>query len=843
MMIARIVLLLMIPLPVAVVAAEALPEAVMPGKHREVLGYYCLDCHDRASRKGEVNLEELSFDLRTFESAEMWQKVLDVMNSGEMPPEDEEQLTAAEKASFLEDLSVTARKILSDAGGVITIRRLNRREYVNTIRELLGVEVDATDLPDDANPGGFDTAGGSLFFSSDQFEQYVKIGRRALDEAIVAGPKPKVQKVRREAEVDANNMVRKRLRVLERSHERAEAWRNSGGRPPTEFGFIDEARVEFEDGNYQKWAPGWREYLSWPEAETGAVLASAFQGAMVDTTRIPAKSPPGRYLLKVRIGALPDAPWHRRFLEVGTPEVGAGTGEIAVLDCFRVAGTVRSPQVLEIPVRIGLDGPRAFGLRERQHNNREAARYIYQRSQSHRKGLPDPALWIDWVEVEGPLHKEWPPAAHREIFFKGPNAAKKDWYARKIIERFASRAFRIRQPSGAFLDKLMELYRGQRGIGLSFEEAIKEPLSVILASPSFLYLAEPAGERRRLTGPELSVRLSFLLWSAPPDEALAAAGREGGLADPEVLRAQVDRMLAGPRAAEFISGFAHQWLHMERLDFFQFNYRHYPQFDESTKEAARREVYETIRSILDDDLRVGTLLKADFVVVNDLLASYYGLKGVTGRDFRKVAVPKGMPRGGLLGMAAVLAMGSDGERSSPVERGSWVMRYLLHDPPPPAPANVPQLSRNAGKLLGARDLLEVHMEEPQCFQCHRKIDPIGYGLENFDAAGKWRTKELVELMQGNRVRSSKYYPIDTAGTLPDGTAFDGFFELRDRIAEREDAFARGLTEALIEYGMGRPYGFTDLDLANEILDAAVNENYRFRTFIHALVQSDAFQTK
>ena len=388
------------------------------------------------------------------------------------------------------------------------------------------------------------------------------------------------------------------------------------------------------------------------------------------------------------------------------------------------------------------------------------------------------------------------------------------------------------------------MHRARIDAGESFAEAIKTPLAVILASPSFLYQSEPTDQsKRQLTDRELAVRLSYFLWSGPPDEELLATAERGELIDPTHLREQTDRMLADERSWEFVSGFAHQWLDMERLGFFQFNHRRFADFDESVKAAARQEIYHTLNTVLQEDMSIGQLLKSEFVVINDLLANYYGIDGVQGNQFRKVNVPMESPRGGLLATAAVLAMGSDGERSSPVERGSWVLRHMLHDPPPPAPANVPQLSRIEDKLLSARQLQTAHMEEPQCAQCHRNIDPIGFGLENFDAAGKWRDRERVEVEGRRKVAAAKNHPINPSGTLPDGTEFKNFHELRDAIATREDAFAKGLTESLIGYGLGRPYGFSDYELAERITAQASDKQNQLREFIQALVHSPEFQTK
>jgi hypothetical protein len=240
------------------------------------------------------------------------------------------------------------------------------------------------------------------------------------------------------------------------------------------------------------------------------------------------------------------------------------------------------------------------------------------------------------------------------------------------------------------------------------------------------------------------------------------------------------------------------------------------------------------------------LLAAEYVVVNGLLADYYGLEGVLGDEFRQVALPAGSPRGGLLGMAAIHAMGSNGEHTSPVERGAWVLRKLLNDPPPPAPPNVPQLARLAGKSLTTRERVVFHQEEPQCASCHRKIDPIGFGLENFDAVGAWRTTDssvAVNAAGKPDPKTKKTWTIDPSGALHGGPAFADFFELRGIVAARPEQFARGLTAALIQYALGRPCGFGDEPLIDSIVNDARSHEFGTRSFIHALVQSRSFRTK
>ena len=830
------------------------PTAEVPEAHFAIFDKYCLECHDSLTEEGGVNLDDLSFKIDTVASAELWQKVLNSLNSGEMPPEDEPQLSDKEKTQFLDDLShemVAAREILSDSGGMITMRRLNRREYENTIYDLLGVKIDAEDLPADTNSDGFDTTGASLFFSSDQFEQYLRLGRRALDETFLLSKEaPKPLTFKRESEPPINKFFEKLSSKLKADYDKAQEWRAvAETKAPKAFGFLDENDVNFHERIYTQQYPTFRQYLDRPESKTGVLLYRLFNGAVVDSVSISPKWPAGEYLLKVRAAALENAPSHERFLEYGIKTGNGRSGELELLGCIEVTGTMDEPQILEIPVTVKKTGSRDFGLRQRQHNNRDASRADFLKAQVQNKVGPPPALWIDRVEISGPHFEEWPPRGVSEIFFKGREwwaQPDEDVYAREIIEHFATRAFRIKEPSKAYLDKLFELYLARKAEGEKFQNAIREPLATVLASPGFLYLIEPVPgqSKRELTDLELAVRLSYFLWSSPPDKALYEVARAGKLNDPANLAEQTNRMLKDLRSDAFISSFAHQWLHMERLDFFQFDFRRFPEFDDSVKAAARQEVYETLRAGINEERPLKELLKSDHVFVNDLLADYYSLDNVRGAEFRKVSLPADSPRGGLLGMAAVMAMGSDGNRSSPVERGAWVMRKLLDDPPPPAPANVPQLSRLQGQLLSPRELQKAHMEEAQCAQCHRKIDPIGYGLENFDAAGKWReTMVLQQAGKRKKAKQRKVIDIDAHGQLPSGVAFEDFAGLRDAVAGENSAFERGFTEALIEYALGRPYGFSDESLRERILKRARAKDGEMREFIHALVQSKPFRTK
>jgi len=875
-------------------------EARLPDKHRAFFKQHCLSCHDSETQEGKVNLQTLPFRITTLQQAELWQKVLNALNAGEMPPEDELQPTNAQKAGFLDDLAqtmVAARKKLSDSGGKITLRRLNRREYQNTIEHLTSVRVDVGSLPTDSGSGTFDTVGTSQFISSDQFEQYLKLGRNAIDEAFErqTALKHVPQVVRVEPETTVNVQSRTDMARMEEEYKRYLLWKaevDKAALAPENQKVIEQIREKYrlrdltdsvrlyQNANLLKWMPSakkfgfkdanaasfsyqggygrkyayMKHYAELPHSHRGTYLKLAWGIQRIDVTPNPKNLPAGTYTLKVRAGVVEDSPSYRHFIEIGHPQrvngVRAGFAGFPI-SSHQVTGTIEQPKVIETRVEMGLHTQREFGIQERQPTNRKSLRDAFNRGKrDNGYGIP-PAIWIDWIELEGPLPETGIPSPLQMILsrYSGNTAVSDAERARTVLTEFAHAALRRVKPDTAFIDKLLAIFEARRKAGETFEVAIRTPLSIILASPGFLYLNEPGNEteRRQLNDRELAVRLAYFLWSAPPDQQLLDLAERNQLHQLDVLRAQVDRLIADSRSDKFVSGFVHQWLDMERLDFFQFDVTLHREFDENTRAAARQEVYRSFAHLLRNHEagRLGKLLKSDYVFINGLLATYYGINGVTGGQFRKVTLPPDSPRGGLLGMAAIHAMGSDGVKSSPVERGAWILRHLLNDPPPPAPPNVPQLSRLADKPITTRERLRAHQEEAQCASCHRKIDPIGFGLENFNAAGKWRTTDSYRLTnkRGRRIGNGKTWKIDASGAFHQGPAFSDYHELRDLIAEREEDFARGFTENLIEYALGRPFGFVDEDLALNILAATKREEYSVSEFVQTLVQSKAFRTK
>ena len=656
-------------------------------------------------------------------------------------------------------------------------------------------------------------------------------------------------KQRREVELHANAKVSGTYNGwFKGGHDHAKAFLETG---KPQKGIIDEKQATFRIAQFEEQGATFRRYLDDPLTKNGSFLTLSpvnkeefialppeHPSGWLKTKQVVETLPSGQYKLRFRIGAVEGSPSERHFVDLGAVP---GKDQFHHLSTFQITGSTSQPQTIEVPVQLTKDGPRKFALREKRDIKTDQTRY---KAALKKTGVgPNPALWIDWVEWEGPLGPSTDDPRRNDWWITDAIDPDDSSRARKILQQFAFKAFRGVEAEVEFIDRLTDIFAVRREAGDSFKTAIRLPLSIILASPSFLYLNEPSNAvgSRQLSDRELAVRMAYFLWSGPPDAELLKLAEQNTLHLQETLRQQVDRMIADPRSDEFVSGFVHQWLDMERLDFFQFDVNLHRDFDESTRAATREEVYQSFAHLLRDskDGRIGKLLKTDYVFVNGLLATYYGIEGVSGDKFQKIKLPADSPRGGLLGMAAIHAMGSDGIDSSPIERGAWVLRHLLNDPPPPAPPNVPQISRLNDQVLTTRERLIAHQEEAQCASCHRKIDPIGFGLENFNAAGKWRTTNHA----GGKGRTGKTWTIDASGAFHKGSHFSDYHDLRDLITEREGDFARGLTEHLIEYGLGRPFGFSDEHLADGIVGSAKTKRFSLSEFIHALVQSKAFQTK
>ncbi len=411
-----------------------------------------------------------------------------------------------------------------------------------------------------------------------------------------------------------------------------------------------------------------------------------------------------------------------------------------------------------------------------------------------------------------------------------------DTCATSIIAELARRAYR-RPVMAHDLDPLLGFYHQGYADG-GFESGVERALRRLLASPEFLFRIEGdpdgvgPGVPYRVSDLELASRLSFFLWSSVPDDALLEAATANTLRDPGVLAAQVHRMLGDPRAASLTTNFASQWLHLRNLDAAQPDARLFPDFDDNLRQGLRRETQLFFESILSEDRSVLDLLTADYTFLNERVAKHYGVPHVYGDDFRRVSLPDGSPRAGLLGHGSILTVTSYATRTSPVLRGKWILENLLGSPPPPPPANVPPLEeiRSTTHVVSMRERMEAHRVNPACASCHRIMDPAGLSMENFDAIGRWRDTE------GGSA-------IDATGSLPGGHDFDGVAGLRAALLDRPDVFVGTLTEKLLIYALGRGLDPTDAPAVRAILRGAADDDYRLSSLILGVAQSAPFQMR
>ncbi len=451
-----------------------------------------------------------------------------------------------------------------------------------------------------------------------------------------------------------------------------------------------------------------------------------------------------------------------------------------------------------------------------------------------------PLFFLDWMEFEGPVQEQWPPKSHRTLLFDGDERADLA-YAREIVERFLPRAYR-RPVAKDEVDRVVELIDAELDAGRTFHEALRIGLARILVSPGFLFVREPRGTAadgpRPLDDYEVATRLSYFLWSTMPDDELFDLAKAGRLRDRDVLRKQVDRMIADPRSNEFVENFGGQWLNVREFGSVM-PAEEYRNYDAALEESSKREALAFVGEVLSKDLPITTFLDSDFVMVDERLARHYGIDGVEGNEIRRVAIGPEHHRGGVLGMAGLLTLLADGTRTLPVRRANWIVSNLFNDPPPPPPPNAGEVQPNtAGETLTVRERLERHRDEPTCASCHATLDPFGLALENYDAVGAWRTKQ-----NGEGIRGRNAPDLDVSGALPSGRTFDTLEEFKAALLAEKDRFERAFAERLLTYALCRPVGYADRETVDELTAVLAENDSRIQPLIHAIVLSEPFLTK
>lgn len=730
-----------------------------------IMGEFCFRCHGSTKQKAELDFESVSTLQAVLDGASDWEFVREMVTTGQMPPDDEPQPTEHQTLTISQWIDDALAYYPEDGAvdpGWFTIHRLNRSEYRNTMRDLLGIDPDvidlASDLPRDDTGYGFDNIADVLSMSPLQLELYLAAAERALDLAL--GPPVEIS-----------------------------------SRPVALRGLTS-------TGNGRALGRG------------GHMLYS--RGSVVGGLEIPAT---GEYEITIVAWGTPGGDEHPH-MDVRTDAVVIG----------------------EVSVGAGSDEPGEYTLRAVLPAGRQRILASFT-NDYYVPNVADRNLAIESISIAGPLSAASVerPEAFDEVFFVMPGEqageAGERSVAHRIIERFAGRAFR-RPVRADELRSLNKVYEASRRAGDSFEEAVRVSLTATLVSPSFLYRSvqnfkgDQADHVYSLNGHELASRLSYFLWSSMPDEELSRLARRGELESEEVLLQQARRMLADPKADAFIENFAGQWLLLRNLGEVEVDREAFPAFDDELRRSMATEATLFFEDVVRNDRSVLDLLDSPDTFLNEKLAGLYGLPGVTGEGFRRVTLPENSPRGGVLTMGAVLTVTSNPNRTSPVKRGLYVLDQLLGTPPPPPPPDVAPLEESA-KALGAaaslREQLAAHLTNPTCASCHRRMDPIGLAMENFDAIGAWRDTEAGRA-------------IDASGVLPGGVGFEGPVELKEILLARQDLFVENLSRKVLTYALGRGLEPFDRPTVRRITDHARAGDYRFSSLVEGVVLSEAFRS-
>ena len=782
---------------------------------RALLDRYCVTCHNETLQTAGLTLDLLDVD-DVAAHPEVWEKVVRKLRAGLMPPmgrprPDREAYDGF--AGWLEARLDHAAALDPDPGRAPVFHRLNRAEYANAIRDLLAVEVDATELlPADDASYGFDNIAASLRMSPTLVDRYLAAARKISRTAVGSSAAPPVvqvyhlppdlpqerhleglplgtrggTRVRHHFPKDGEYVIQAKLALdiadnIPRYDETHELEILLDGEPVARFTFAGEPDPD-------------------EEPEEGAALRAGTNTAEQSGYR--------RNL---------DAHWRVRL------PVTAGVHEVA-------AAFVENGQLLTEATRTNTFARLRLTLVE-PSVRAYAGGYFNDETRS--------GPYLAHLTVTGPFAPGGPgdTESRRRIFTCRPTAPEDEGAcAAQILSTLARRAYR-RPPSEAELDLLRAAYQdGRRAAG--FDAGIERALRQLLVAPGFLYRIE---ERPRdiapdtnypVADPDLASRLSFFLWSSIPDDELLAVAERGQLRDPAVLDRQVRRMLADRRSEAFVANFTGQWLNLRRLPDVAPDLKRFPDFDGTLRHALRRETELFFESILREDRSVLELLTAEHTFVNERLAAHYGIPAVQGSHFRRVTLGD-TSRRGLLGKGSILAATSYAHRTSPVLRGKWILENLLGTPPPPPPPDVPDLKEDndRGEVLSMRDRMVQHRANPVCASCHAMMDPLGLALENFDAIGQWRT------------RSEAFTPIDASGAMLDGTTFDGVDGLREVLLGRSELFVTTLTEKLLTYALGRGLDAGDAPVVRRIVRAAAAEDYRFQALLTGIVRSLPFQMR
>lgn len=787
-------------LVIVVSAAHVAHAAERPGAFTDAgvafLKKYCVDCHSGEEPEAGLTLTTFRTNESLIRARSKWTAIVRMVETSVMPPEDADQPVLDERQKFVSLIRNTFAEYDRTAPpdpGRVTMRRLNRREYSNTVRDLLGIDFDPTEnFPTDDVGHGFDNIGDVLTLSPLLMERYLDAAETISRRVIVENPPPPSKRYLKGIYLQpGGSTTTDRFRILDPT---AEETKVAG--PLTASGsylkFSDDADLYYRATLYAE-----------TESDAPVKVALFISGANLDDVSTEEELAP----------------------LMGTNRAVLKTAKL--LKVFEI--TARSPEEKQtIEFLIKQNGAiQNAGIAVMQPP----------------EGVKPPVLRIEYLWSEGPLETR----PKSQLMLLAASAEKSETEQRvEVISRLLRRAFR-RTPSPQEVERFVGFAESMMADGSNWEAAMQKVVQAVLCSPKFLFRVElddrPTDEKPRpIDSFHLASRLSYFLWSSMPDDELLDLAEKGKLR--ASLKSQVVRMLSDEKASAFVSSFARQWLQIGRLEQFSPDSKQFPTFSEALRSAMLEETEQFFAAIMREDASILQLLDADFTFVNAPLAKHYGFADTNGNRIGvKPAQPKGQPiprtgfvrvslpdkqRGGLLTQASVLTVTSNPTRTSPVKRGKWVLEQILGTPPPPPPANVPELEDEGRRLTGTlREQMEQHRRNPSCAACHTTMDALGFAFENYDAIGAWRAKDGDD-------------DIDASGELPGGRQFSGAADLKSILLERRKEFTRCLAEKMLVYALGRGMEYYDGPTISRIVQRVADDDYHFSSLITAIVESEPF---
>ncbi len=825
---------------------------------RDFLNKRCNACHNSVQRQGGLDLSTLAFHPDDAKSAAVWIKIHDRVQSGEMPPKGVPRPAEAERGAFLKTLAaplIAADETRSRREGRSTWRRMNRYEYENSLRDLLDapwLQIKEM-LPEDGLAYRFNKVGDALDVSHVQMSRYLAAAEYALREAMAKqSERPALIQRRFYAREQRSFIGPAKFTQFNGSPERATfpITGNAADLPalqetgPMTVGAKDPARRE---------------------QEGMGVVASAYEPLQpkFDQFRAPVA---GHYKLRLCAHSFWAGPESaQRWWRPSRTELSAGrTQEPVSLYAELPPQQLRKLGSVDIGITPTV-GELDVYLLKGETVRPDAVRFFRSRPPNFRNPLAQkdgqPGVAYQWLEVNGPLYASWPTAGQRLLFGDLPVKSEgkgrvtvvsenPDADAVRLLRGFMKRAYR-RPVQDDDVQPFVKLVQTARAAGDDFTDAMITAYAAVLCSPSFVTLEEKPGP---LDDYALASRLSYFLWNSEPDASLRSLAAEGGLRKPGVLRAQADRMLADPRSERFTEAFLDYWLDLRKVNTTSPDADLYPDYylDDYLEESSIDETRAYFSELVRGDLPARNLVASNFAMVNDRLATLYGMPGVEGTAIRRVELPADSPRGGLLTQASVLKVTANGTTTSPVLRGVWINERILGLPVPPPPPSVPAVEPDTRGATTIREQLSKHRTQPTCSVCHAKIDPAGFALESFDVYGGWRDRyralgdgpKIVGIgKNGQAFAFHAALPVDPSGILPDGRKFQDVRELKRLLLQDERQIARNLVRQLITYSTGAPVRFGDRPKVEAILDRAKPGGYGVKSLLHAIIQSDLFGNK